>query len=98
MSGGAERGDQRHIVKKFVGVGDPTLRQVAGAAQGGKAATDIDRRQTGIEMVRAGMYDARQGIPARIDKYRRGIKAGILHRDECLVAGEAHTDFVQQPR
>src|SRR2546421_1898933 len=47
--GGAQWRDQRHIVVELVCVGYAALWQVAGASQGSKASTDIDRRQAGVE-------------------------------------------------
>src|SRR2546429_2729354 len=72
--------------------------QVAGAAQRSEAATDPDRRQSGIKLICTGIHYAREWVAICIHKDRRGVKSGILHGDEGLVAGKTETDFVQEPR
>src|SRR2546429_1625685 len=54
--------------------------QVAGAAQRSEAATDPDRRQSGIKLICTGIHYAREWVAICIHKDRRGVKSGILDR------------------
>src|SRR5437879_12722583 len=89
--------NQRHIVVEFVCVGYAALRQVAGASQGSKASTDIDRRQAGDEEILACIDDAGKRIATRIDKALRSVETELLPGYERLAAGLAQTDVIHHP-
>src|SRR5439155_10038144 len=88
--------DQRHVVVDFVGVRDTAVRQIAGAAQGRKAAADIDRGQARVEQVLAGGHYTGKRAASAVDEDLGGVETGVLYSYESRVPGEAETEFIQQ--
>src|SRR5437016_6786723 len=96
MSRSAEGRDPGDVIEKLVGVGNPSLRQIAGAAQRSESTTDADRGQTRILRVLSAIVDANQGLSVRANENLGGVQTDVLHGNLCLVTREAETEFVQQ--